>query len=276
MGKKAKGAAGTATAYGAQSAQPQAGKVGAAQDVEEVEEVGADPSADEPGSEEADVNSPEQELFGLADLMYYKKLRPGVLATAIERHGIYSWDRYGRFTRYGPDTPEAAKALDLVAAEYEYHSRLPPDYTEMSPAEYLVDDPGGDNYVWPASDLPDFKALEESSDPHQRASSPSSAGAAVRQENADLRVAGALLLLITGELDGESHPRYADKKQLVEYIEAKLAGYPGLKENTLRAKLDRARGLLDVSHDWPQRQSKKANGKAVSSAVSPTKKSPSA
>ena len=43
----------------------------------------------------------------------------GEVATAIEAEGIFSWDRFGRYCKYGPKSVEATRCLELLANEHE-------------------------------------------------------------------------------------------------------------------------------------------------------------
>lgn len=43
----------------------------------------------------------------------------GKLATSIETHGIYTWDRFGRYRKYSIGTVEVKRCLDLLANEFD-------------------------------------------------------------------------------------------------------------------------------------------------------------
>jgi len=72
--------------------------------------------------------------------LLYDDVGTGILATAIEQHGIQGWDRYDRFVDFKPDSSEAHLALDLLAAQAAW-SRDESDDTP-SPLEAAV---GPDN-----------------------------------------------------------------------------------------------------------------------------------
>jgi len=85
----------------------------------------------------------------------------GVLATAIETHGIYTWDRYGRFRHFLGESAQGTKALDLLSYVYEYESNPEPCNDEK---EHPLDhDFGWDNpysaFGWAAEVAPDFSAI---------------------------------------------------------------------------------------------------------------------
>lgn len=188
-------------------------------------------------------------LLRLGYLIFKLDVSTGVLATAIEQHGVYSWDRYGRFKQFGPDSDVAQKALDQLAALHAARVSAELDGDYDGPDWEMFSESGGDYFCWPSSAAPDFKALSVATHQEQ-APPPRSAGAAAREENADLRMVGALLLYILGELGKPRHPSYSSKTEFISHIENKLDGYPGLKKGTLRRKFDRALGLLDQP-DWP-------------------------
>jgi hypothetical protein len=93
----------------------------------------------------------------LRELIYDRKLEAAVLATAVERHGIYVWDRFGRFVKvHGEYEREYSHALDLIAQAYESDP-------EKAQEEIDFEDEYGDNvletYGWPYDDCPDFEKI---------------------------------------------------------------------------------------------------------------------
>ncbi|MEN8720584.1 MAG: hypothetical protein ABF296_10025 [Oceanococcaceae bacterium] len=101
-------------------------------------------------------------LFG-RDANRVGRVTVGVLATAIEKSGIYGWDDYGR--KKGPDDDGINKrALGFLAAYYKETEKtaFSPDYDyEMG----ILDNDWGDldsplqSFFWPANELPDFDGL---------------------------------------------------------------------------------------------------------------------
>jgi hypothetical protein len=65
----------------------------------------------------------ERSFLSLFDL-YRIKTRISTLATAIERHGIQGWDRYGRFKTFKAEQPEAQAALDALATQLAWDWNL--------------------------------------------------------------------------------------------------------------------------------------------------------
>jgi hypothetical protein len=103
----------------------------------------------------------EVTLVTLSDL-----LRDGVaipaLATAIEKIGIYGWDKCGRFGNVGDDGKEIA--LNLLAKQLAWEGDPLPDKSgdSRSPRELSDDDSNGEfgHFCWPAGELPDFDAID--------------------------------------------------------------------------------------------------------------------
>jgi hypothetical protein len=89
---------------------------------------------------------------------------PGVLATAIEKHGIYTNDRHGRTIHCtaNENTEQYQQALDVLA---DWQSELDdpgPEYSWDS-ERYEVETHPTDHWYWPATIIEDLKAVEETS-----------------------------------------------------------------------------------------------------------------
>ena len=87
-----------------------------------------------------------------------EKHSPAVLATAIERHGVFVYDRYKRIVKAFPESNNKysqAKALDLIA---EWQTELDdpdPTYSWDHPRFELEDHPT-QRFGWPEGQLPNF------------------------------------------------------------------------------------------------------------------------
>ncbi|HJV26323.1 MAG TPA: hypothetical protein VJ673_11580 [Aromatoleum sp.] len=82
------------------------------------------------------------------------------LATAIENHGIYGWDQYGRFRQARGREKEAP--LRLLARSYAWlHSmdRNSPYDDELDPLS-RAEDEAETIFGWPADQCPDFDAIK--------------------------------------------------------------------------------------------------------------------
>ena len=80
------------------------------------------------------------------------KATTGSLATAIEKYGIYTWDRYGRFVLANEEYKN--RALDIVS---EYSS------VEGIAKSYDLEEGQDDNSIlfgWAKAVCPDFESLE--------------------------------------------------------------------------------------------------------------------
>jgi hypothetical protein len=55
----------------------------------------------------------EKELIPLIRILF--EYSPPVVATAIETHGLWGWDRYGRWGEFKPNSATCANALDAVS-----------------------------------------------------------------------------------------------------------------------------------------------------------------
>ncbi len=80
----------------------------------------------------------------------------GTLATAIEKNGIYTWDRFGRFGL--ADEAGKVEALGLLAAQYAWKQEL---YSRgQSPLEQCEGpDSVFERYGWKTKVCPDFNVI---------------------------------------------------------------------------------------------------------------------
>ena len=93
----------------------------------------------------------------LRELIYDRKLEAAVLATAVERQGIYTWDRFGRFVKFHDEfEDEYRKSLDLIARAY---SPDPMDSTEELDFEDEYGNNRLDAFGWPYDECPDFEKI---------------------------------------------------------------------------------------------------------------------
>ena len=95
------------------------------------------------------------------------KHSPAVVATAIERHGVFVYDRYKRIVKAFPESNNKysqAKALDLIA---EWQTELDdpdPTYSWDHPRFELEDHPT-QHFGWPEGQLPNFSAQAKTVSP---------------------------------------------------------------------------------------------------------------
>ena len=89
-----------------------------------------------------------------------KKYSPAVLATAIERHGVFVFDRFKRTVKASPepnDKYSQTKALDLIADWQAELNDPDPTYSWDHPRFELEDHPT-QHFGWPEGQLPDLSA----------------------------------------------------------------------------------------------------------------------
>ena len=135
------------------------------------------------------------EFIGLYQLILYSDIDPSVIATAIEKLGVYCWDRFGRIVK--ADSEAQGRALDALADYVDWERRQwdtwePPDdeyFAELGPqSRYL---PPMKDYLnsfgWWESDLPDMAAI---------AKTVIYPGAAHPRKGAETRRTGTLMVLI--------------------------------------------------------------------------------
>jgi hypothetical protein len=159
----------------------------------------------------------------------------GVLATAIETVGIFTWDRYGRFMAFDKTSVEAADALDVLA---RFLAFLESPWDDDEPD---LDDPDSVLSLcgWPRHQLPDL--AEDQSSPQRPRSTP----AMTKTESSSLPIIGALLLFIRGTGGIGKHPDFKSETKLIDWMTQVVGGYAGLSKRNLEGKFAAAKKVLD-------------------------------
>jgi hypothetical protein len=204
------------------------------------------------------MNQPKIEIVRLADLVFMEE-GPGIqaLATAIERHGIWGWDRFQRFVFLAPPAAtgketsaraqDSSHVLDLLAEESRRQISTGLDVMKAvlrgePPPELSIEfnwelQPFG----WKPDQLPDFPAIQAEQDPQTPAQLP---GLRPAQGNGKdtatlLRLIGALLHVLAGDDERRPHPDWhtpgdpQDFSRMVRYLSRQWAGYAGMTERTI-------------------------------------------
>jgi hypothetical protein len=149
-------------------------------------EAGQNSWMDNPDHQEP--QSPDYLSLGKA----FKQASPGAIATAIEKTGIFGWDRFGRWRQFKPDSKEAGRALDAIADVYDYESdpersirdeEHPLDAGAMYPG-YLWE-----LFGWPIGSVPEF--VEDT--PSRVPQTPARTAGETRRKQSYLKVIDALL-----------------------------------------------------------------------------------
>lgn len=126
----------------------------------------------------------DEEFLTITELHFGARMRDGTrrrpvsigkLATAVERHGCYGLDQYGRRGRNKAIAEDALKFLRFMADHRREEACAPPG--QVVPLEMVCDIPDVPPFRWPLSELPDFDALGETAPA-------SGAGGGVRQRQA--------------------------------------------------------------------------------------------
>ena len=113
---------------------------------------------DEPMSYPDDKKNP---WTSLAELLG-KKISVAALATAIEKEGIRTWDRFGRFVKASvgdaSDSYSQAQALDLVAHVNKLFEEKQDTYEQQGELHRYLEDYDSPlfRFGWPADECPDF------------------------------------------------------------------------------------------------------------------------
>jgi hypothetical protein len=161
---------------------------------------------------------------------------PETLATAIEKCGVWGWDRFGRLTFFKSNEPGAAEAIQLLEAEANHEA----DPQEESPFEESERrrDRRYREHGWKPDDLPDFATIRRDQPAGQRPES------IEKTYQTDLAIIGALLSVIKGDPPFQKHPEFQSEAKLILVLEHQFSGYPGCKRRTLEKRFKAAKDLL--------------------------------
>lgn len=181
------------------------------------------------------MNEEDNDFISLAWLHFEQRIGIGALATAIENHGVWGWDRFERWRRFDKDSEEQRTALNRLARQCELNAQSEPAAPDLDPTS----DPLF-FFGWLAADLPDFAA-----DVVSAPQVPKRRGDIARVANTDLTIIGAMLFTLEGKLGCARHPRFSSTAQIIEHIEHHMKGYPGVSKRTLEDRFSRARKLID-------------------------------
>ena len=172
------------------------------------------------------------------------KVRISTLATAIERHGIQGWDRYGRFNTFtvGDQKDEerlARGALDALARQHDWEIGQRLDQSPVDFESNYFEYGGGLSMGWYDNEAPDFDAIAAESKGKSPQQPKQKKG---YRPDAMHSLIGGMLMFIRGELDGEKtpHPAYSSQEALAKLLTDELKGYPGLSLRNIQDKFGAA------------------------------------
>jgi hypothetical protein len=187
----------------------------------------------------------EQSFVSLRDALATENIAIGTLATAIEKEGIWTWDRFGR--RGLADSIAKEKALQLLADQYAWELiQDDPDTDTLSP---LDSNDGPQDYFWrfgwPASSLPDFEVIGKDVDlgrpPATKKPSPI-------PELTNLRIIGALITLMLDKSPaGNPYSAFETEAAIISVLEETFPHLRGIGERTLHHRF--AKGKRSLTSD---------------------------
>ena len=190
---------------------------------------------------EEDKNNP---YIALKKLVNHENVSVATLATAIENCGIYTWDKYGRFKLFQKDTPEAQKALLLIQNIFEYENDPTPGNSDKQhPLDASNDwDDLYWRFGWAVKELPNLKTIKDGQLEMLRKEKP----IGKREESNNLKIIGALLKIIKGEMTGiKQHPNYTGEAPMILDMEADFSKEnEGFSKRNLETRFAEAKQAL--------------------------------
>ena len=159
----------------------------------------------------------------------------GQIASAIDVCAIYGRDRFGRFNKYQPESPESKMALDYLAKIY----------TDLKKVDIDIDELPMSDFGWYEDELPDFDSFLNKDMPHEPPAMRGRPGGIGKGDATRLRMIGALLEFIDGSSAPKKHPNYISDPVLIRDITQQ--NYEGLKDaRSVRDVIADARGRPPV------------------------------
>jgi len=170
----------------------------------------------------------------------------GQLASAIEKGGVYGWDRFGRFKKSDDQNAIKKDALNALAELMRDVTAWNRDPKHCDPEEGLLDEfPLNDLHIegahplqffgWPKREIPKFCAPEGA----ESAPFPSHLGVST---NALYNIIGALL-----DVASTKRERPMTEAQLIGYLVEKYENNYGISKSNLEKQFARAKRMLDRS-----------------------------
>jgi len=172
----------------------------------------------------------------------------GVLAQAIECHGVEGWDQFGRWRRAETESDCSKRALGALAAVYAWENTLYPQDT-LSPVDQADMDPDSGSalyFGWYRPNCPDLTVIKAGLELRQNVARKvyGVSGGYKKGERMDLALIGALFKFIKGDFSKDAHPDYKNKRALANLLDQKLDGAAGTADS-LEKKLKYAETQLD-------------------------------
>jgi len=160
-----------------------------------------------------------------------------VLATAIEQHGLFGFDRFGRCGAIKPSSYDAERALDALARVHAEINDI--DGSSVYPGWEFEDYPSDlCSYGWYEAELPDFKAIFKEIEPTLRPSNKQ------RFENNNTLLIGLLLHYIQDGFQRQKHPLFSTIEELCQDLAFVADHRNGMGEGTLKKKFKEGKELV--------------------------------
>jgi hypothetical protein len=106
--------------------------------------------------------------LSIGNLLYKDRESVATLATAIEKFGIQTYDRFGRRVPANDDSPDVnvrkARALDLLASYYSFQNELESN-PNIDPDSWYEYDSPLQIFGWPTDEAPEFDKIDTESAP---------------------------------------------------------------------------------------------------------------
>ena len=212
----------------------------------------------------------KEDLYTIGRVLATNKATPGSIQSAMEKEGVYGYDKTGRLIFYKPD-PLPGSGMktfgiaDIEIALGEFTKPIlrtgRPDYSLFEKDEFSL-------YGWPHDKLPNFKAItadqkilhaisknpiedatkDEAQSESKRASAdPVDSSAdelSSHDKKAYLKVIAGLMWLIQGRTTGVKHPAYKNEAALIRLLMEHMKNVPGANERNLKDRFRDVKGLL--------------------------------
>lgn len=163
----------------------------------------------------------------------------GVIATIIEKYGIYTWDRFGRFGK--AKKPDVMHILDTLA-DYKYW--LNENLLDFDSGRSIYDFQGIPdlwNFGWDRLICPKFEVHDVVGP--EFLPPPKNMPSEGRENNNSLRIIGVLLLLLVDSKRSELK-KFPSNEKLVEYLILEHKYVEGISESTLKKRFAAAKKAL--------------------------------
>jgi hypothetical protein len=182
---------------------------------------------------------------------------PAHLATATEKHGVWGWDRFGRYGNFKPGSDGALSALHALA-EFQKLIDLAFERADQEvarleqgdpypcledPLDWVFDQPhtiGIHRFGWPKAAMPPIDLSVKHPPPPPKKHTD-------RGDTATMNRMGALLLVLEDLRRDDKLMKIPSEAQLIKKIEDKFPNLDGCGKSTLEGKFADAKRAVKQS-----------------------------